>query len=131
MVSKGKVHHTDGLAGFVAILDDEISGIITYEIDGENCEIVSIDSSKESLGIGSRLVEAVIERANQNSCRRVWLITTNDNANAIRFFQKRGFDMAALYLNAVEEARKIKPEIPLYGYDNIPIKHEIEFEMTL
>ena len=59
------------------------------------------------------------------------LITTNDNLSALRFYQKRSFDMVRLYLNAVEEARKIKPEIPLTGNDGIPIRHEIELEMKL
>ena len=69
--------------------------------------------------------------AKKNGCRRVWLITTNDNTYAIRFYQKRGFDMAAIHRNAINESRKIKPQIPLTGFDKIPILHEIEFEMML
>jgi acetolactate synthase regulatory subunit len=61
----------------------------------------------------------------------VWLITTNDNPSAIRLYQKRGFDIIALHVNAVRESRKIKPEIPLKGYDDIPILYEIEFERML
>ncbi|GAE90166.1 acetyltransferase [Acetivibrio straminisolvens JCM 21531] len=59
------------------------------------------------------------------------MITTNDNTRAIRYYQKRGFNLCNIYLNSVNEARKIKPQIPLHGYDNIPILHEIEFEMLL
>ncbi len=39
--------------------------------------------------------------------------------------------MVALHLNAIEEYRRIKPQIPLIGFDNIPILHEIEFEKAL
>lgn len=59
------------------------------------------------------------------------LITTNDNINAIRFYQKRGFDMARLFRNALEASRRLKPEIPLLGENDIPLRHEIEFELLL
>ncbi|WP_084364910.1 GNAT family N-acetyltransferase [Clostridium tepidiprofundi] len=85
----------------------------------------------ENKGIGTKLIEEVIEVAKIQKCKRVWLITTNANVRAIRFYQKRGFNMKALYINAVNESRKIKPEIPILGYDNIPILHEIEFEKMI
>lgn len=59
------------------------------------------------------------------------MITTNDNINALRFYQKRGFDMAGFYYNSLEVSRKLKPEIPLIGENGIPLKHEILFEMLL
>lgn len=62
------------------------------------------------------------------ACYVVVLITTNDNINAIRFYQKRGFDMAHLFHNALDVSRKLKPEIPLIGENSIPLQHEIEFE---
>jgi|GEM_PF-5166799 len=47
------------------------------------------------------------------------------------FYQKRGFDLKEIHRNAVEAARKIKPSIPLFSEDGVPIKHEIEFEKLL
>ncbi|MBY0597433.1 GNAT family N-acetyltransferase [Bacillus bingmayongensis] len=128
MVSRGRVHHLDQLPGFVASEDNRIVGIITYEMKENNCEIVSLDSLKEKKGIGTKLVECVIDIAKKQCCKKVWLITTNDNTNALRFYQKRGFMMTNLYTDAVKEARKIKREIPLIGYDNIAILHEIQLE---
>jgi ribosomal protein S18 acetylase RimI-like enzyme len=72
-----------------------------------------------------------MEKARESGCRRVWLITTNDNTRAIGFYQKRGFEWVGFYKDAMVEARKLKPEIPELGINNIPIKHEIEFEMIL
>jgi RimJ/RimL family protein N-acetyltransferase len=69
--------------------------------------------------------------ARLHGCKRVWLITTNDNTHAIRYYQKRGFDLVAIHRNAIDASRKIKPQIPLTGFDGIPILHEIEFEMML
>ena len=94
-------------------------------------EILSLDSFREDRGVGSALLNAAVEEARSRSLRRIMLITTNDNTRAIRFYQKRGFDMAALYRGAVEKARAIKPSIPLLGIDGIPLRHEIEFEMLL
>ncbi|WP_243524219.1 GNAT family N-acetyltransferase [Bacillus pseudomycoides] len=128
MVSRGRTHQLDQLPGFIAIENNRIIGIITYEIKENNCEIVSLDSFKEKKGIGTKLVEYVIGMAKKQYCKKVWLITTNDNTNALRFYQKRGFMMTNLYVDAVKEARKIKREIPLVGYDNIAILHEIQLE---
>ena len=77
------------------------------------------------------MINKVIEKAKISGCKRVWLITTNDNTNAIRFYQKRGFEWVGFYRNSMDDSRKLKPEIPQLGEDNIPIKHEIEFELRL
>jgi ribosomal protein S18 acetylase RimI-like enzyme len=59
------------------------------------------------------------------------LITTNDNLQALKFYQKRGFRLMEICQNAVEEARKIKPEIPKVGYYGIPIVDEILLEKRI
>lgn len=131
IVSRGKKHFIDKLPGYLVMRENDIIGLITYNIVDDECEIVSLDSKQENQGIGTKLINLVVDKAKKSNCRRVWLITTNDNTKAIRFYQKRGFNMKALHLNAVVKSRKIKPEIPLYGFDNIPILHEIEFEKIL
>lgn len=131
MVVKGRVHNMEELPGFIAIENNHILGIITYNIESNQCEIVSLDSFKENNGIGSMLIERVIKNAQGEKCNRVWLITTNDNTKAMRFYQKRGFTMKDIYVNAVKESRKIKPEIPMFGNNGISILHEIEFEKEL
>ena len=131
MISRGNVHTIDQLPGYVAFDDEKIIGLITYSILEDECEIVSLDSLVENSGIGSQLLALVKKVAKEKGCKRIWLITSNDNIRAIRFYQKRGFYMKALHVHAITEARKIKPEIPLLGYDDIPILHEIEFELVM
>lgn len=131
MVVKGRIHNMEVLPGLVVFDANRIVGLITYNIENEECEIVSLDSLFENKGLGTKLVEKVVEVAQKERCKRVWLITTNDNIRAIKFYQRRGFDMKDIYINAVNEARKIKSEIPVVGYDDIPILHEIEFEKML
>lgn len=111
--------------------DGEIIALITYLFYGEVMEITSLDSFREKQGLGTRLLNGAVETARRHGCKKIVLITTNDNINAIRFYQKRGFDMARLYRNALDVSRRMKPEIPLIGEDGIPLRHEIEFEMLL
>ena len=117
--------------GFLAQMDWETVGLLTYRIDGDACEITSLDSLLEGRGIGSALILAVLEVARSQGCRRLYVVTTNDNLHALRFYQRRGFTLCALRPGAVAEVRKIKPEIPITGYDDIPIRDEIELEMLL
>ncbi|MBN1821630.1 MAG: GNAT family N-acetyltransferase, partial [Prolixibacteraceae bacterium] len=128
-VSKGKKLDTRELPGFICKKEDKIIGLATYHISGSECEIVTLNSFYKNEGLGTALINEIIIAAKQKNCKRVWLITTNDNSNAIRFYQKRGFEWVGFYKNAMDEARKLKPEIARFGDDDIPVKHEIEFEL--
>lgn len=130
VVAHNEVFHCRDLPGFVAIDGEEKVGLVTYKIAGGDCEIVSLDSLRPCAGIGTGLVDAVKAAAIESGCRRLWLVTTNDNMNALRFYQKRGFTLVKVNRNTLEFARKLKP-IPLIGNDDIPIRDEIELEMML
>jgi ribosomal protein S18 acetylase RimI-like enzyme len=131
IVSRGKIYWADRLPGAIATQGDRIVGLVTYNIEGEECEIVTIDSTVEGIGIGSALIEAVKNVAVSAKCSRLWLITTNDNIAALRFYQKRGFFLAKLHRLALDQSRKLKPEIPLICMHDIPLRDEIELEMML
>ncbi len=131
MVVHGDVFFPAELPGFLALRAAEICGLVTYSIRENDCEILSLDAFQPGLGIGSLLIEAVKDEARANGCARLRLVTTNDNLNALAFYQKRGFRLAALRPGALELSRKIKPEIPLVGENGIPIRDEIELEIDL
>jgi GNAT superfamily N-acetyltransferase len=130
-VSRGHIYQADELPGFVAVQKEKQVGLITYRIDGNECEITTMNSLIERKGIGTALLDAVKNVAVKAGCKRIWLVTTNDNTEALRFWQKRGFNFKAVYPNAVEKSRKLKPEIALFGDHGIPIRDEIELEMML
>jgi len=124
MVTSTGVHDCSLLDGFYVINDDhEIIGLVTYHISSQTCEIISLDSLEEGKGIG-RLMQVVEEKATQQQCNLLTLVTTNDNEHAIRFYQHRGYTVSKVIPNAVDLARKIKPEIPLYNEKGVPIKDE-------
>jgi len=131
VVSRGVVYYPQDLPGFVAMYDGEKVGLVTYNITGTNCEIVTINSIRLFAGVGTALIEAVRDIALKSGCKRLWLITTNDNMNALRFYQKRGFVLVAIHRDALDISRKLKPEISLIGNDGIPLRDEIELEMLL
>jgi len=131
MVVHGKSIDMGDADGYYVCESGEIIGLITYQIAGKEMEILSLDSLREGRGIGTGLLDTVVANARENGIHRISLITTNDNLDALRFYQKRGFDMCRLYRNALDQVRKIKPEIPLTGINGIPLKHEIELEMIL
>jgi N-acetylglutamate synthase-like GNAT family acetyltransferase len=132
VVSRGIIHRPAKLPGFVAV-DEQGAwiGLITYHIQGNACEVVTLDSLQAGSGIGTVLIEAVKAAARRAGCKRLWLITTNDNLHALKFYQKRGFALVAVHCNAVEQSRKLKPQIPFIGNDGIPIRDEIELALQL
>lgn len=131
MVYSQEVFHCDRLPGIVAYRGEEIVGLITYAMANGQCQIVSLDSVEEGKGIGTALLQAAEEAARDQGAHRVWLLTTNDNLHALRFYQKRGYELVFIHRRAVEQARRIKPEIPLHGNDGIPISDEIEMEKRI
>ena len=131
VVAHGVVYRPDPLDGFIALDGQEWVGEITFIFSQDGCEIVTLDSVREGQGLGTKLINAVVEQVRKQHRKRIFLITTNDNLNALGFYQKRGFQLVKIHRGAVNESRKIKPSIPLIGMNNIPLRDEIELEIIL
>ncbi len=131
IVTRGRLHDAVELEAIGAWRDDEPVGLVTFRIENNECEIVTHNSMADSGGIGSCLLSAVRQEARGRGCTRLWLVTTNDNTPAMRFYQRRDFLICELHKNAITEARKLKPEMPDIGLDGIPIRHEVELEFHL
>lgn len=132
VVSKGRVHHLAQQPGFIAERDGERLGFFSYRLDGDECEVTAALSLREAEGIGSALLDAVARQARKSSCRRMWLVTTNDNVDALAWYQRRGMRLAVIRPGAVDELRAtLKPEIPTIGQHGIPLRDEIELELEL
>ena len=129
--TRGNVYHPKQLDGFVVEDENEWVGLITFLIKDNECEVTSLDSLREGKGIATQLLDKAIQEAHAGNCKRLFLITTNDNLHALGFYQKRGFEIVTIYRGAVNESRKIKPTIPLVGMDGIPLRDEIELEVVL
>jgi ribosomal protein S18 acetylase RimI-like enzyme len=129
VVSKeGRIHHVDDVAGFIAEKESKPIGLITYMITNSECEITSLNSFEEGIGVGTSLINRLEESVKDVGCRRIWVITTNDNVYALRFYQKRGYRLVAIHRDAMIDVRKLKPDLPLLGMDDIPIRDMLELE---
>ncbi len=145
IVSRGKAVYGHLLPGFIAErggveVEEDVSeegtnaeniGLITVHIGEKECEITTLDSLDESMGVGSALVEAVENWAREAGIERLWLVTTNDNLEALKFWQKRGYELVSVHRNAIADARRIKPQIPITGLNGITIRDEIELEKVM
>ncbi|MBT2646205.1 GNAT family N-acetyltransferase [Bacillus sp. ISL-34] len=129
--SRGLFHYAE-LEGFGVMDENEkITGLGTYKLSDHVCQIISLNSEHENQGVGSSLLYVMENIAKEKNCHTIKAITTNDNLQALKFFQKRGYVISEIVKNAVEESRKIKPEIPFYSFDGIPIRDEIILEKYL
>ena len=121
-----------GLPGLVAERDGERIGLLTYIVDGGQFEVLSLHSQVEDAGAGSTLLQAAADLARERGCRRLWLVTTNDNLHALGFYQRRGLRLFALHAGAVDRDRALKPELPDINLDNrIPLRDMLELELPL
>ena len=90
-------------------------GMLTYVPgqDWQQCEILTLHADQQWRGAGTALIEAAAQLARRQGCTRLWVITTNDNVDALRFYQRRGFCLVRVHRGAVDRSRAcLKPEIP-------------------
>jgi ribosomal protein S18 acetylase RimI-like enzyme len=124
---RGELIDVLALPGFVAERNGRPAGIVTYRRENGDCELAFIAALDRHEGIGTALLDALLEAA--SGCERVWLVTTNDNLDALRFYQRRGFALSALRPGAVDESRRrLKPQISAAGDFGIPLRDELELE---
>lgn len=109
-----------------------LAGVLTYVVEGDACEVLTLHAAERWRGAGTALLEEVERVATSAGCRRLWLITTNDNVDGLRFYQRRGFRLASLHPGAVDRSRDaLKPEIPVTGDHGIPLRDELVLEKEL
>jgi len=114
-----------------AVAGDDLIGLATFHIAGSDCELVTLEAFRQWQGVGTSLMAAIARFARRRGCERLWLVTGNDNLDALRFYQRRGLRLVAVHRGAVDQARQIKPAIPLVGEHGIEIHDELELELRL
>jgi ribosomal protein S18 acetylase RimI-like enzyme len=124
VVAHGVAYEPVTLPGLVAEVDGRPAGLLTFHVDADACEIVTIDAFEPRRGIGTSLIDALASLGHG----RLWLVTTNDNEGAQRFYERLGFRLVAVHEGAVARSRAVKPEIPGRGHGGVPIRDELEYE---
>ena len=132
VVGLGRMHDLSAMPALVCVAGDEPLGFAAYDPSGDGtCELVVILALRPHAGVGSALLEGVAAEARRLRCRRLWLVTTNDNLDALRFYQRRGLRIAAVHPNAMDAVRALKPGLPATGSHGIPLRDLIELELDL
>ena len=131
VVARGILYDLLELPPYVAISNGKPAGALVFRLQGASIEVVSLTSIARNRGVGSALVRELEGWARTNGCARIWIVTTNDNASALRFWRKRGYSVRAIHENAVARSRELKPEIPKFGQSGLPIRDEIELAKEL
>jgi GNAT superfamily N-acetyltransferase len=131
VVSRGRLHVAHELPGFVAMSGRKAVGLLTYQIESQQLEVVTLQAFVPRVGVGTALLEAAKSAGRSEDCKRLWLVTTNDNTPAQAFYRAVGLRLAAVHEGAVRASRMLKPEIPALGLNGVPIADELEYEVVL
>ena len=116
-----------------ALIAGAHQGLATYEIapDGTSAELVTLNALTARQGIGTALVEALVAGLAAAHIRQLRVSMTNDNLDALRFYQRRGFRLTAICPRAIDAARHTKPTIPLIGHYGIAIRDRLDLVLTI
>jgi N-acetylglutamate synthase-like GNAT family acetyltransferase len=131
LVIRGKKYYIQSLHGILALSNEKIIGFLMYEIQNQACEIIVFEVFDKFKGIGTQMLDKLKSIAQSKNCKKLCLMTTNDNLDALRFYQRRGFHISGIHLDSVKISREIKPAIGLTGDLGIPLRDEIDLEMPL
>ena len=108
-----------------------VLGLVTWAVEGERAEIVSLDALEQGRRVGARLMEAAEEELRRRGVRALRVVTTNDNPRALSFYVRRGYRLLRLHLDAMDRVRALKPRVPLAGNDGIPLRDMWELQKAL
>jgi ribosomal protein S18 acetylase RimI-like enzyme len=131
-VALGGLVDASRLSGWIAEQNGSLVGLLTYRMSGSTLDLVTINAYRPRGGIGTALIEKLAAQAPALGAKRIRVATTNDNTDALRFYQRRGFRLTAVRPDAMTKARrKHKPEIPEIGRHGIPIRDELVLELPV
>jgi GNAT superfamily N-acetyltransferase len=131
LMLRGKVVHPKDVEALAAYHEGRLAGVATWRLEGPVFYLVTLNNITEQRGVGVSLLDAIMKLGRQKGSALLRVIVTNDNLNALGFYQRRGFRLIALHPGAIDTIRALLPSIPTMGANHIPIRDEIELEIDL
>jgi ribosomal protein S18 acetylase RimI-like enzyme len=131
LVIRGQKYYPSQLEGILAFQGKEIVAYLIFEIQDRVCEIVVFEVFKKLQGIGTLTLDELKKIVGSKGCNKMHLMTTNDNLDALRFYQRRGFHICGIHVDSVKISRALKPTIGEFGDHGIPVRDEIDLEISL
>lgn len=130
-VAHGVAYDAGTLPALIAEAGGARTGLLTYLIADGAMEVVTVDAVARRRGAGTALLAAAADVARAAGAGRLWLVTTNDNIDALRFYQRRGLRIVGVTPGGVEASRLLKPSIPTVGSYGIPLRDELTLELRI
>lgn len=133
VVIGGKVRSVDDMALLAARDPKGVLLGVAYYILTESIALLGAIVATEAggSGAGSALFEAVAAEGRQRGLRKLRAVTTNDNFEAMRFYQKRGMHFMTLFPGGMNAFRAFRPQLISEGRHGIPCRDMLELEMDL
>jgi GNAT superfamily N-acetyltransferase len=110
---------------------EELLGLALWTIKGQTALLPAVISLSTRRGVARALIGYVQDLAKKGGAKRLRAMTTNDNLDALRFYQLYGFRLTALFVNALDMLRVLHPSLEKIGFNDIPRRDAIELEMEL
>jgi ribosomal protein S18 acetylase RimI-like enzyme len=131
MMIMGKPYPISELTVLGAYLDDELVGMGLWTMKGNLALLAAVVSLTRRQGVARALLDEIVARAKAQKARRLRSVTTNDNVDALKFYQLYGFKLTTLFVNALDMLRVLHPSLSLIGMNGIARRDVLELEMDL
>lgn len=105
----------------------KVKGLVTWAVDDDWAEIVTMDAFVQGAHIGGRLLDAAEAELRARGVRTIVVVTTNDNLRAQAFYMRRGYRLVRLDLDGMDRVRALKPGIPETGHEGLALRDMWEF----
>lgn len=126
-----RLYEPADLEGLVWREGSEIQGLVTWAVEGDRAEIVTMDAFVQGTHIGGRLLDAAESELRQRGVRTIVVVTTGDNLRAVAFYIRRGYRLMRLDLDGMERVRMLKPSVPETGTEGLPLRDMWELRKEL
>ena len=128
---RGKIVHPKDVDALAAYHAGRLAGVATWRLEGPVIYLITLNNISEQRGVGVALLDAMLKLGREKGSALLRVIVTNDNLNALGFYQRRGFRIVAVYPGAIDTIRALMPSIPFIGQNRIQMRDEIELEIDL
>ena len=128
IVSSGRLYELSRQELLIAVAAEEPVGFVAFRCEGEKAEVLAIKSLHRQHGIGTTLLAHVEDVVRRRGVGEVVLVTTNDNTDALRFYQRRGYQILDFQRNAFRDVLLLKgldPNAVIIGQHGIVVRDVI------
>lgn len=117
------------LPAFVAELDGQVVGFLSYATEGErlNLVVLNVLPDYQGHGVGESLLRAVVGQGRRLGLARLVVSTSNDDLLALSFYQRAGFTIEEVVPGRILEHHGGEEE----GFAGIPVRDEVRLQLLL